>query len=68
MGCYIWYSEELISGLGAQAPPRCTKYNSPPINCHCTDHCIAAWSVTLCGFNAGIKGLKLGARYMELQK
>ena len=22
----------------AQAPPRCTKYNGPPINCQCTNH------------------------------
>jgi len=25
----------------AQAPPRCTKYNSPPINGQSTNHCIA---------------------------
>jgi len=25
----------------AQAPPCCTKCNSPPINGHCTNHCIA---------------------------
>ena len=25
----------------AQAPPRCTKCNSPPINGQCTNHCIA---------------------------
>ena len=24
-----------------QFPPRCTKYNSPPINGQCTNHCIA---------------------------
>jgi len=24
-----------------QAPPRCTKCNSPPINGQCTNHCIA---------------------------
>ena len=24
-----------------QAPPRCTKCNSPPINSQCTNHCIA---------------------------
>ena len=23
-----------------QSPPRCTKYNSPPINAQCTNHCI----------------------------
>ena len=26
-----------------QFPPRCTKYNSPPINGQCTNHCIAIW-------------------------
>ena len=34
VGCYIWYSEE-GTGQGrspAQARPRCTKCNSPPIN------------------------------------
>ena len=32
----------------AQAPPRCTKCNSPPINGQCTNHCIALqWSVAL---------------------
>jgi len=25
----------------AQSPPRCTNYNSPPINSQCTNHCIA---------------------------
>jgi len=25
----------------AQAPPRCTKCNSPPINGQCTNHCTA---------------------------
>ena len=32
----------------AQAPSRCTKCNSPPINCLCTNYCIVVqWSVTL---------------------
>jgi len=31
----------------AQAPPRCTKCNSPPINGQCTNHRIAP---LLCGF------------------
>ena len=30
------------AGCGpAQSPPRCTKYDSPPINGQCTNHCIA---------------------------
>jgi len=30
------------------APPRCTKYNSPPINGQCTNHRIAVlWSIAL---------------------
>jgi len=54
----------------AQAPPRCTKCNSPPINGQCTNHhyCIIRRLITteseaqyngplLCGFNVGIKGL-----------
>jgi len=28
---------------GSQAPPRCTKCNSPPINGQCTNHCTAVW-------------------------
>ena len=52
VGCYIWYSEP------AQAPPRCTKCNSPPINGQCTNHGIAVqWSVAL-RFSCGNKGLK----------
>jgi len=32
------------AGCGpAQSPHRCTKCNSPPINGHCTNHCIAVW-------------------------
>jgi len=29
----------------AKAPPRCTKCNSPPINCQCTDHRIPYWCI-----------------------
>jgi len=30
-----------LAGPGpAQAPPRCTKCNGPPINGQCTNHCI----------------------------
>jgi len=38
-GCYIRYSEEGTER--AQAPPRCTNCNSPPINGQCTNHRIA---------------------------
>jgi len=31
----------------AQASPRCTKCNSPPINGQCTNQRIALWSVAL---------------------
>ena len=34
-------------GGAAQAPPCCTKCNSPPINGQCTNHRIAVWSVAL---------------------
>ena len=38
-----------------QAPPRCTKCNSPPINGQCTDHRIAAYNCPLlCGFNVPV--------------
>jgi len=40
----------------AQAPPHCTKCNSPPINGQCTNHCIAN-GLLLCGFNVPFKGL-----------
>ena len=54
--CYIWYSEEGTAGpQPAQAPPRCTKRNSPPVNGQCTNHCI--YDPMLCGFNVPIKGL-----------
>ena len=38
-----------------QAPPRCTKCNSPPINGQCTNH------LMLCGFNVPIKGLNVAS-------
>jgi len=43
VGCYIWYSDEgdWVGPQPAQAPHRCTKCNSPPINDQCTNHCIA---------------------------
>ena len=32
------------AGCGpAQSPPRCAKWNRPPINGQCTNHCIAIW-------------------------
>ena len=47
MGCYIWYSEE-GRPQPAQALPRCTKCNSPPINGQCTNHCIVvSWFAAL---------------------
>jgi len=42
----------------AQAPPRGTKCNSPPINGQCTNHCIAIWWSVALQFNMGIKGLR----------
>jgi len=48
------------AGCGpAQSSPRCTKYNSPPINSQCTNHCIAVWrdGPLLCCFNVAIKAL-----------
>ena len=42
----------------AQAPPRCTKCNSPPINGQCTSHLIATYNgPLLCDFNVPVKGL-----------
>jgi len=41
----------------AQASPRCTKCNSPPINGQRTNHCIMVRCSALCSCNAGIKGL-----------
>jgi len=37
-----------------RSPPRCTKYNSPPINGQCTDDSIA---MVRCSANVTIKGL-----------
>jgi len=43
----------------AQAPPRFTKCNSPPINGHWTNHRIILHNGPLiCGFNVGIKALR----------
>ena len=42
----------------AQAPPRCTKCNSPPINGQCTNTILLYDGPLLCGFNIPIKGLK----------
>jgi len=39
----------------AQAPPRCTKCNSPPINGQCTNHRIAVWWSVALHFNVPIK-------------
>jgi len=55
VGCYIWYSEEGLQP--AQAPPRCTRSNSPPINGQCTNHHIVVYGPLLCGFSVPIKGL-----------
>jgi len=43
VGCYNWYNEERTGRAPqpAQAPPRYTKCNSPPINDQCTNHPIA---------------------------
>jgi len=42
-----------------QAPPRCTKCNSPPINGQCTNHRISVlYCPLLCGFNVLIEGLR----------
>jgi len=39
-----------------QAPPDCTKCNSPTINGQCTNHRIAVNGPLLCGFNVSLKG------------
>jgi len=44
----------------AQAPRRCIKCNSPPINGQCTNYRIVYNGQLLCGFNVPIKGLKHG--------
>jgi len=42
----------------AQAPPRCTKCNSPPINGQCTNHRTVVYiDPLLCSFNVAIKEL-----------
>ena len=44
VGCYIWTG----GPQPAQAPPRCAKCNSPPINGQCTNNRISVlWSVAL---------------------
>ena len=43
----------------AQAPPRCTKCNSPPINGQYQSPYCCINGPLLCGFNVGIKGLIL---------
>ena len=59
MGCYIWYGEEgPRPGCGpAQAHPRCTKCNIPPINGQCNITLLLYDGRLLCGFNVAIKGL-----------
>ena len=45
------------AGCGpAQSLLRCTKCNSPSINCQCTNHYYD--DSLLCGFNVAIKGLR----------
>jgi len=41
----------------AQAPPRCIKCNSPPINSHVPIIVLLYDGPLLCGFNVAIKGL-----------
>ena len=41
MGGLLQREGDLAGLEPAQAPPRCTKCNSPPINGQCTNHCIA---------------------------
>jgi len=48
----------------AQAPPHCTKCNSPPIQC--TNHCILYNGVLLCSFDVGNKGLKVIRHHRQL--
>jgi len=47
--------EDCAGPQPAQAPPRCTKCNNPPINGQCTNHCN---SQLLCSFNVSIKWSK----------
>jgi len=51
------------AGCGpAQYPPRCTKYNNPPLNGQCTNHCIAlnaehfSWSLLLVSYIFQLQG------------
>jgi len=59
--CYIWYNEEDTGGPGpqpAQAPPRCTKCNSPSTNGQCTNcRGLLYNGLLLCVFNLPVKGL-----------
>ena len=63
-----WHNWQLVQRGGdwagpqpAQAPPRCTKCNSPAINGQCTNHCSVLLydGPLLCGFNVTIEGLKV---------
>jgi len=40
-GLSITVTCSLLPGLFTQAPPRCTKCNSPPVNGQCTNYRIA---------------------------
>ena len=42
----------------AQAPPRCTKCNSPPSTASISITILLHSGPSLCGFNSSIKGLK----------
>ena len=45
-------------GLGAHAPPRCVKCNSPPISGQCIPITVLLYNdPLLCGFNVPIKWL-----------
>ena len=48
----------------AQAPPRCTKCNSPPITGQCTNHRIRFTCPLLCGFNVPTNGLNARTMHM----
>ena len=53
MGCYIWYSGEGTEGGGAQpaqAPSRCTKCNSAPINANVAITVLLYNGPLLCNF------------------
>ena len=54
----------------AQAPPSCTKCNSPPISGQCTNHRIKAYHYNgplLCGFNVAIKQASIFIRPINAQ-